>query len=256
MELNIFKETQDRELAKTPEYRKVLEVLNNLWQGQVIQRGGGYCLSMSDMIRTLLKKEGIESRLVECKLTVMNKNPPSLMLIGHDGLIQRTGNINEMDVHVVCVTETDIPMLIDASIINLNMGRAWIVERAGHGDVIGEYVYDDVNWIYQIKPYSQLPQSYQKSIVDRIHTDRKIFKKLHWLTVILALVITVSTLNAARGAYDFYMVYVKENNWGPKTLERLDQRLDNLEDLLHIPLEQRVREQQREAPAPESTNQP
>jgi hypothetical protein len=51
--------------------------------------------------------------------------------------------------------------------------------------------------------------------------------------------LTISTLNALRGAYDFYQVYVAENYWGPGTLQQIDERLDTLEDLLIVPPDQR-----------------
>jgi len=224
--------TQDQELAKTREYQTVAKIIQSLWDGHVIQRGTGYCLSMSDMIRTLLLQEGIRARLVECKLTVMRKVPPSLTLIGHDGLVNRGSSSDEMDVHVVCLTDSEIPMLIDLSVMGLGMGVPWICERAGDGENLGEYEIEGVRWIYQAKPQSQLPQIHQQSIVERLKTDQKIFKAQRWMMILIVTALTVSTINAVRGAYDFYSVYILENSWGPRAIKSLDERLDNIEESL------------------------
>jgi hypothetical protein len=226
--------TQDTKLALSKDYHTVMEIVQSLWEGQVIQRGGGFCLSMADMIRTLLLQKGIVSHLVECKLTVMSKDPPGLTLIGHDNLIARTGNINEMDTHVVTVTDTDPPMIIDLSIVHLRENTPYIVERVNIN-------YDDTNqlaqlewgndtWIYQKKPVSQLPQIYQQSIVDRFLTDRRIFKTLKIMSILITVALTISLLNGIRGAYDFYQVYIDDTNyWGPKHLEELYRKVERLE---------------------------
>jgi hypothetical protein len=227
--------TEDTKLALTKDYRTVMEIVDTLWQGRVIERGGGFCLSMADMIRTLLLQKGIKSRLVECKLTVMSRNPPALTLIGHDNLIDRTGDINEMDVHVVCVTDTEIPMLIDLSIMHLRANTPYVVERAQFQDdhTLAEYRWGEDLWTYQLKPVSQLPQIYQQSIVDRMQTDRRVFKSIRTISILVSAALLFSGTNMIRGAYDFYQTYIESaNTWGPDHNQRVLERLERIEQQL------------------------
>jgi hypothetical protein len=226
--------TTDTELAQTKDYQTVMTQINLLYNSGVVARGSGFCLSMSEMIRTLLVQQGISSRLVECKLTVMSKNPPRLSLIGHDNLTGNTINdIRQMDVHVVCITDTEIPMLIDLSIAELRPEHTpYICERAPslESPAIAEYQWSDTTWVYQTKPVSQLPKMHQESIVDRFLTDRKIFRTLRTMTILLAIALVIGTGNAVRGAYDFYQVYIDETNyWGPKHLKELHDKIDQLD---------------------------
>ena len=71
---------------------------------------------------------------------------------------------------------------------------------------------------------------HQRSILDRIQTDVNIFKSLKFLKYMIIAAIVVSMLNASRGFYDFYQVYVdQENSWGPSGLERIIGKIDTLE---------------------------
>ena len=227
-------QTTDAELIKTKDYQTVLTQINLLYNSGVVARGNGFCLSMAEMIRTLLHQQGISSRLVECKLTAMSQNPPRLTLIGHDNLtVQDRSQFSQMDVHVVCVTDTEIPMLIDLSISDLRPEHTpYICERVGPStdSTIAEYQWADTNWVYQTKPVSQLPKMHQESIVDRFLTDRRIFRTLRTLTILLTIALVIGTGNAVRGAYDFYQVYIDETNyWGPKHLKELHDKIDQLD---------------------------
>jgi len=237
-----FKST-DEELTNTEDYKKVHSVIMHLWQGGIIQRGRGYCLSMSDMIKTLLDQDGIACRLVECKLTVLGIDPPGILLVGHDGLNKAQQDINDIDSHMVCVTETKIPMLIDLSIIGVRPEVPYILERASDksdGETLAEYDFVDSKWIYQTKPTTRIPRQHQKSIVDRIQTDNNIFKRFKILTTLIVIALIISSMNAVRGAYDFYQVYFnKDNNWGPAQMRELVEKVDLLEKLVRKPQDQR-----------------
>lgn len=211
--------TDDEELRNDPEYQKVIKHINSLWESGVIRRGSNHCLSMSDLIYNVLKLDGIKSRVVECKLTVLGVDPPGFSLVGHNGLMYRTGGAldpNNYDTHVICITETKIPMLIDLSINHLRKEVQFICERL-NGDtvevpdrpikdkVIGYYNFGASIWTYQIKEKSPLmiPELHQRSIIDRIRTDQKIANAIKWLFILNIIGIAITLANAIRGIIDF-----------------------------------------------------
>lgn len=200
--------TQKNELADNKDYQVILKNVKKLWENGIIQRGQGYSLSMSDALRSLLLREGIKCRLIECKLTVLNKNSSNLILVGHDGISKAN---KDSDFHIVCVTETPTPILIDLCSCKFDLQVPYIITKVGTVDgYLAEFAHyeGDTTWLYQEKTNSSLPQIYQQSIIDRFTTDRKIFSGLRTLTVLVILALTISTLNAIRGFYMFHHEYI------------------------------------------------
>jgi len=235
--------TQDESVVDLPVYKTISSVLTQMIRSGVVNMGAGYCISMSDMLRTALQHRGIKSRLVECQLTVTyrSQDPPDIRFIGFDDIV----NPGEIDTHVVVITETDPPFLIDASIPHrLPPNTYAVVEPVTTGnhsrEILGEtYTDHEITVSYRQKPRPHVSIHHQESILERIETDRRIFRNLGWLKTLIIVALAISTLNALRGAYDFYQVYVSENYWGPRTLKQIDERLDTLEDLLIVPPDQR-----------------
>jgi hypothetical protein len=235
--------TQDESVVDLPVYKTISSVLMQMIRSGVVNMGAGYCISMSDMLRTALQHRGVKSRLVECQLTVTyrSQDPPDVRFIGFDDIV----NPGEIDTHVVVITETDPPFLIDASIPHRLPPNTYAVVEpviaGNHSREILDETYTDhgITVSYRQKPRPHVSIHHQESILERIETDRRIFKNLGWLKTLIIVALTISTLNALRGAYDFYQVYVSENYWGPRTLQQIDERLDTLEDLLIVPPDQR-----------------
>jgi len=216
--------SDDKELTQSKEYEKVMLVIKDLWNCGVVQRGEGYCYAMSDMMYNLLALQGIESKLVECTLTVINNNPPSLHLVGHSG--QAHEDVNEMNSHVVCVTtNTDIPILIDLSIGHLIPGIPFICERLNDDSAgkLANYTILNSVWNYsQKESYSlRLPRIHQQSILERIHLDKKIESNFKTINKIMVIIAFITSINFIRGGADYYQKYInKTNGFGPvqKTL--------------------------------------
>lgn len=237
----MLKTTLDNQLRLTDDYQTVMGVIKHLMDTNTLMYGQGYCLSMCDILYTLLKQKGIKSRLVECKLTVTSYNPPFLHIVGAED--ERNRGHGNLDTHVVLITDTEIPMIIDASIGNIAGGsQQYIVERVNGCDVetIAEHVIEGVTWLYTLKVNHRIPRVHEQSIIERMGTDRTIFKNLHWLKILVAVAIAISTFNAVRGAWDFYQVYIDDTNyWGPNHMRQLVDKVDQLEQLVKKPLEQR-----------------
>jgi len=197
--------TLDKELAETPDYKTVQRVILDLYYGGIIQKGGGYCISMSDMIRTLLLQNGIDASLLECKLTIIKTNPPGLSLIGHHGL-RKSNDFSDIDTHIVCVTNTTIPMLIDLSIHDFQPGIPFICERINgvnikdetdqSSDVISKYEFgNNSTWIYQTREVQRIPRQHQIGIIDRFKTDARVFDDIKWLKILSYLGVAFAVVN-------------------------------------------------------------
>jgi glucosamine 6-phosphate synthetase-like amidotransferase/phosphosugar isomerase protein len=160
---------------------------------------------------------------------VKRADPPVMIALGYD---HRRDTPQQITTHVVVITRTEIPMIIDLSIANLQPDQVrLIVERAnGRNGTMATLELGKTTWIYTAKRDQKFPHFYQKSIVDRIETDQRVKREISWLKILIIVAITISSLNALRGGYDFYQTYwVDGNFWGPDHNEKVIKRLDELE---------------------------
>ncbi len=226
--------TSNEALKKTNDYKKVAGLIYKLIEGGVTFVGKGYCISMSDIVYTVLKQNGIPCKIVECHLTITNKTTDQIYNMGFDGL---KDDPNKADTHVVVVTETETPMIIDVSIAHLLPNNIQGVIDSlvddDHG-IFANVVCPLAALTYQAKKAYSIPMLHQRSIIDRIKTDVDIFKSLRYLKIMIIGAIVISTLNACRGFYDFYLVYVNtENNWGPTVVKNIYEKVDSIENKIN-----------------------
>jgi hypothetical protein len=207
-------------VTQTEYYKKVKSVVDGLNSAGMLENGSGYCLSMSDIVHKLLHKEGIKSRLVECSLMVTLKSPPGLYLMGYPGFNGENFDSEKMlKTHIICVTETEVPILIDLSISHIDKNIPFIcvpiIKKESHTN-IAEYDFETSTWTYQEKVDTELPKLHQRSILDRIEQDNKVTNQINSIKSLILLLFTLTSLNFVRGTYDFYQKYVNQNNdWGP-----------------------------------------
>lgn len=205
------------------EYFKIIKgVVDGLHKSGMTEAGSGYCLSMSDIVLKLLHKEGIKARLVECNLMVTLKNPPGLFLMGYPGFNQNNYTADKMlQTHIVCITETEIPILIDASVSHIDKSIPYIcaplLKNYDHAN-ISEYDFETSTWTYTEKEDTdiEIPKLHQKSILDRIKKDNDIQRQINLIRNFMFVLLTVSGLNLLRGTYDFYQTFLNpDSGWGP-----------------------------------------
>lgn len=238
-----FKLTEDTELLADPEYRKVMTIVEQLWSIDVIERAAGYCYSISDMVRTLLINEGIDCTVVECQLVMVRRSPPMMLTLGFD---KKKETASEVNTHVVVITKTKIPLIIDLSIGHMQPDLVpFIVERANNiNDTLATVNTGPATWLYTRKKHQQFPHLHQQNIVDRITTDQKVKRDIGWLRLMITVAVLVSLFNAARGTYDFYQVYIEDQNtWGPDIIQSLRDSITTIEQKLEPEqLRQRIEE--------------
>lgn len=215
---------KDCPIAQTEYFKRVKEIVDNLHNSGMIETGSGYCLSMSDIVLKLLYKVGIKSKLIECNLMVMLKNPPGMFLVGYPGFNQSDFTSDKMmQTHIICVTETEVPILIDLSVSHIDKNIPYIcapiLKNYDHAN-LSEYEFETSIWTYTQKEDSniELPKLHQKSILDRIKTDQQISKEINFIKLLLVILFCISSLNFIRGGFDFYQTYINQtNNWGPSS---------------------------------------
>jgi hypothetical protein len=96
---------------------------------------------------------------------------------------------------------------------------------------------------YRENPEPQFPPAYNQNSLARMRSERDIRQNLNWLKIIVITLLTISSLNAVRGFYDFYQVYVAQNNWGPESVSR--QELFEHVNSLHKKIDQLQGQQRR-----------
>lgn len=197
---NIVLLTSSENIKNTKEYKSIAKCLTRMDRSGVLLMGAGFCISVSDMVQVALLQEGIKSRIVECKLTL--KHGEDIAFVGFEDIL----NPGEIDTHVVVVTETNPPMLIDASIahrVNSVVVDEVVRLQSDKLNILADFRYLDKDLIltYQEKLNSKVPYFHQKSILDRIDMDNKInknislLKKLNYIGIGLSLFAVIAVVN-------------------------------------------------------------
>jgi hypothetical protein len=223
--------TASERIKNTSDYKKIKEVLERMDRTNMIWIGRGQCISMSDVICTALFQAGIKSRMLECQVVITNNNinPSQSVSVGYDSSYQE----GQIDTHVVCVTETEIPMIIDASISYLlPENKKILIEEISNlnNRIICDVKKDGFELTYQQKTTNKVIFEHQRSILERIQTDNKIFKNLGILKILVILALSISAVNASRGLYDFYYRYISDEKLvGISANETILERLEVLE---------------------------
>lgn len=203
--------TLNPEISRDPDYQKIREIVERLWQTGVIDRSRGYCFSLADMVYTLLRHQDVPSEIVECQLTVIRREPqPSLTFLGYDLHKDRE---NSVDTHVVVVTKTKTPYIIDLSIGHLHpdITRAIVEPLKAEQEYLCQLQIRNTDWIYRRKSHPKFPEYHQQSIIERIEKDQWIERQLRWIKIALTVIIIVTLVNSTRGFYDFYQIHIQDN---------------------------------------------
>jgi len=203
--------TKSDALQSTKEYEKVKDLLSQLIESGLAKMGEGYCISVSDIVFNILNQNGIKAHLVEVQLSAVNNIDNETFLVGFNTKFQQNSHVS-VSTHVVVVTDTEIPMLIDMSIAHrLPHGYQCIIDKAiNEGDkVVARIEHEGWSYVYQEKKDGiGIPQLHQISILERINTDQRIFdsiKQLKTLNIIGILLSSFALINViAKILIDFY----------------------------------------------------
>lgn len=199
--------TADEICHEDPNYKTVCDLLSEMVRTGAIFLGSGYCLSMSDMVRTALKHRGIDSKLIDCQATFtdIKNGPKGNSFIGYSHVM----NPGEIDTHVVVVTSTTPSYLIDASLSRkLPDNRYAIVEpikfNSDNQLTLINATYNDLGLkvTYQQKKIQVAGYHHQQSIIERIEMDKKIADDIQLLKIL-------NYIGIGLGAFAFFNVIAK-----------------------------------------------
>lgn len=193
----VIKLTNDVEIEKLSYYNLIIDVISSLEKNGILNNLHGNCIAAADMITAMLHHKEIESYAVECQVSIQTKDPNGNVyynLVGYDN----TAFHGQVDTHLVIVTKTPIPILIDVSISQfLPQTHPFIIERVDNLDpnILGNYKFDNVSLLYQIKKNIRLPSIHQKTVLEKVNDEVKLKSKIKFLTMSLSIVLGITLFN-------------------------------------------------------------
>jgi len=207
--------TTDKELLADAEYQTCLTAIELLRISGMMQHAAGNCIAISEIFQHTLKEVGISSRIVECKLVMSIINSGTgkeLRYLGFNGIDTTAGHV---DTHVVLVTETKIPMLIDLSISHLLIGeRIWVIERviSNDPDVISKITFKDSTLTYSAKKSPRLLGLHQTTLLERISQEQKIKKNISFMRGIIIAIGIFTLINFTLNTSILTLKYIEINS--------------------------------------------
>lgn len=190
---------------RAPYYNKIVDLVEKLNQDNVVERLAGNCIGATDIFQKMLNNIGIESTIVEVELmiTYLDSETPEFYFVGFDNL----NFPGQVDTHLVIVTKTEIPLLIDLSISNYFPSRNQPIIQQVLNDqsekILGEYIVrssrgnliEHVKLNYGYKKNIRLPHLHQKNLAARIMDEQKITKDFKLLRSLIIIAIAFGLVN-------------------------------------------------------------
>lgn len=173
------------------EFLHIKKILDDLDKVGFYTTANGHCISTSEVLKNILMEKGFKSYLIECKVLIQYLTPPFIYhAIGFDMDKVRP---NSIDTHVVLITETKTPYIIDASIAGrLPKSNLYVLSKL-QKDFEGVNLFsvdtDLVKVIYEQRDGYKLPSLYQQNIMERlksnieINKDISLLKKLNYIGI-------------------------------------------------------------------------
>lgn len=188
--------TNDLELEKLPHYQTVFDIVERLNNSNVLQNLHGNCVAAADMVTAMLLQSGIESIITECQVSICVERDGQKYynLVGYDNFSFN----GQVDTHVVVITKTEVPILIDLSISQFMPDEhPFVVERVCNNDpnILANYTIGDYSLVYQTKRNIRLPTLHQKTILERISEDAKSKEKIKLVSTALFVLLGFTMLN-------------------------------------------------------------
>lgn len=183
---------------KDPTYQIITRVLQELWNRGLLQRFDGECIAAADILQHSLAQAGINSRLVEVQLSIVSEDSRSGMVwhfVGFNNNFVTQG----VDTHMIVITETEQPWLLDLSIANTLGGDSpWVIEPLIDSSElhIAKYQIERCQLIYHPKQNIKLMGLHQKTLLERISSDQRMNKWLQRLIIISAIGLALGIINA------------------------------------------------------------
>jgi len=164
------------DLKQVKENKQIENVVNKLIEMDSLDGLHGNCVLACDIVQNMLSHYGLDSKTVECQLMMVTDNNGQVHFnfVGLDGF---TGGPDTVDTHVVVITNTEPPVLIDASISGSLPRETPVVVRVLNSldpESMGVFKINNVELNYNNKKNIKLPYVHQRTLVDRMKSEHNI----------------------------------------------------------------------------------
>lgn len=188
----------DDKLKSHPNFQQIQACLDRLCASNTVQRLPGNCISACDILQNMLTFYGVASRIIECQAMFIKENREirDFLFVGFNNV--NPPSADTVDSHVVIVTNTEPPVLIDAAVGHLFPAHNQILVHVLDSvdpTVIASFQIDDILVTYHHKKIIRLPALHQKTLMDRIREDLETQKKIRWLTRVLYFLLGMTIYN-------------------------------------------------------------
>lgn len=199
--------TLTKTIQSLPEYNNILLMLERLINSGILPNLEGNCISAADIVQNLLSFYEIKSKTIECQAFLVKENNTIKDFCFVGANFVGVGP-NSIDTHVINITETNPPILIDASLGHLLPEQNKIIIREVNSldpDIIAKYQIGDVTLTYYHKKNIRLPALHQKNLVDKITDDLKIKKEIRYLKIIVTILVLLGLTNFTLNIIAIYL---------------------------------------------------
>lgn len=180
--------TVTKDFEQHAQHREICGVLDRVCDSDLVYRMAGNCLSACDIIQNMLSAAGVDSKIVECQAAVVRSEDDfrDFYFVGYNKF---TGGLeDQIDTHVVVVTNTEPPVLIDAALGDAAGEQNRIIVRPLtelDPEVIGKFHMGDTQVTYTMKKQLRLPELHQKTLVERIMDTRQQVRRTQFVNRLL-----------------------------------------------------------------------
>lgn len=187
----------DENLSKHPQSKNIISCLDRLCSTSTVERLPGNCISACDILQNMLSFFDVQSSIIECQVMAIKENnqQKEFCFIGFNNVESLEGTI---DSHVVIVTQTTPPIIIDASIGNLLPKNEQILVKVLDNldpNIIAEFKIEDVLLTYHHKKVIRLPSLHQKNLIQRFKEEQDLKEKYGFLTKLLYVIAGITVYN-------------------------------------------------------------
>jgi hypothetical protein len=191
-----LKITNDIEIISHPQYKPIMDVIDKLQKSGIIWNLHGNCFAAADMVSTMLIQSGVDNQIVECQVSICKEENghTHFCLVGYDNFSFN----GQVDTHVVVVTKTSLPVLIDLSISQyLSESHPFIVVKVDqtNPDNLCDFKFDNFRLIYQVKRNIRMATLHQKSLLDKIKKDGETTDKINFMSRAMWVIISFTIIN-------------------------------------------------------------
>lgn len=193
-----FNLSDNTKILALPEYKKIVNIINNLLETGTVQKLQGNCISAAELVCSLLDGVGISSKIIECQCAITRKKNEKvdLFFIGFDNV----GFKGELDTHLVVVTETEVPILIDISIGNfLPSNNPVVIDECfitkPNASLFADISFENYNLKYSLKKTVKIPGLHQKNIFERMEFEKSMERSIKFLKIACITAISLSAIN-------------------------------------------------------------